>query len=233
MDHAPTCICTDKISIALKANLQIWSARFQKQRNQIRKYDVSDVYSYGLCTWLHISKWRGENKMLSNHISLYDWWGIALWHACVRTPLQNLLPLASPKFDECYECCSSTSAIAIFTRRCPAVFTLCYSILSLDHADLGLHVEMSFKGSFDSSLNSKSFPSFPSSVEWWSSALNLWNLLATPRFSLWFCLSLCDPCVSGFFILFYPCFFLIEWYLGISSPSVIHIDIWTWLIWQN
>ena len=204
MDHAPTCICTDKISIALKANLQIWSTNQRGSRNKGIKYDVSDVYSCGLCTcWLHISKWRRENKMLSNHISLCGWWitskvlppqciwrGIALWHACVRTPLQNLLALASLKFDECYECCSSTSAIAIFTRRCPAMFTLCYSILSLDHADLCLHVAMSFKGSFVGSLKSKRFPSFPSSVAWWSSALNLWNLRARPRFSLWFFLSL-------------------------------------------
>lgn len=67
MDHAPTCICTDKVSIALKANLQIWSTNQRGSRNKGIKYDVNNVYSCGLCTcWLHISKWRGENKLMDH-----------------------------------------------------------------------------------------------------------------------------------------------------------------------
>lgn len=65
MDHAPTCICTDKISIALKANLQIWSTNQRGSRNKGIKYDVSDVYScvqlwslYLLASYFKMKGWK-------------------------------------------------------------------------------------------------------------------------------------------------------------------------------
>ena len=222
MDHAPTCICTDKISIALKANLQIWSTNQRGSRNKGIKYDVSDVYSCGLCTcWLHISKWRGENKMLSNHISLCGFTSKVLPPECILKGHSHSIMtcLCSDAFAKPFGSCKPE----VWRMLRMLQFHFCHCNF---HQTLPCYVHTML-------LYLKPWPCWPLSARCnvfqrklcWQSQIEKVSFLSFVRGMVKFCFelvkstckasiltlifsfSLCDPCVSGFFILFYPCSF--------------------------